>query len=68
MAAAGGGDWCYDWMPASAVAALCHLLQASILRSFGKRAPAAAHLSASQEAVAQQLAALGLHLEASVTG
>ncbi|KAI3432577.1 hypothetical protein D9Q98_004126 [Chlorella vulgaris] len=61
MAAA---PWTYLWLPTAAVGALGSLLHASLLRSLGKAAQAAAHLTAAQEVVEQQLAAFEVDLEA----
>ena len=57
-----GLPWSYDWLPAPAIGALGNLLHASLLRSTGKGAPAAAYLLAAQEALDQQLACLGIDM------
>ncbi|KAL4854744.1 RuBisCO large subunit-binding protein subunit alpha [Chlorella vulgaris] len=59
-----GAPWTYLWLPTAAVGALGSLLHASLLRSLGKAAQAAAHLTAAQEVMEQQLAAFGVDLEA----
>ncbi len=64
LAEAGGAAWSYPWLPTPAVGALGNLLHASLLRSLGKTAAAAACLSAAAEAVDQQLSALGISMQA----
>ncbi|KAL4439010.1 hypothetical protein ABPG77_006947 [Micractinium sp. CCAP 211/92] len=63
LAEAGGAAWSYPWLPTPAVGALGNLLHASLLRSLGKTAAAAACLSAAAEAVDQQLSALGISMQ-----
>lgn len=64
LAEAGGAAWSYPWLPAPAVGAVGNLLHASLLRSLGKTAAAAACLAAATEAVDQQLSALGIDMQA----
>lgn len=58
-----GADWSYAWLPTAAVGAVGNLLHASLLRSLGKSAPAAAYLAAAHEVVEQQLAQCGIDME-----
>ena len=60
-----GQPWSYAWLPTRAVATVGFLLHASLLRSLGKAAPAAAYLAAAEEEIEQQLAAVGLDLAGS---
>ncbi|PSC74019.1 MAU2 chromatid cohesion factor-like protein [Micractinium conductrix] len=63
LAGAGGAPWSYHWVSTPAVSTLGQLLHASLLRSLGKGASAAACLAAAAETVAEQLAVLGIDLQ-----
>ena len=62
-----GQDWQYCWLPAAAVGAVAHLLQAALLRGFGKLPAAMVHLTAAEEAMGQALQQHGYNLEVRAT-
>ncbi|KAL4452639.1 hypothetical protein ABPG75_008301 [Micractinium tetrahymenae] len=67
LAEAGGAAWSYPWLPTPAVGAVGNLLHASLLRTLGKTAPAAACLAAAAEVVDQELSALGIDMQGDET-
>ena len=57
------GAWSYEWLPRAAVAALLHLIAASILQPVAKLQRAAVHLTQGRACVDAQLRCFGTDLQ-----